>query len=77
MSWLFLGQHGIRIPQLSVLASVAATEPMPEVFAGNAADDDFAFRRRADGAIPSLPARGTTSSSGGTPFIASASICLC
>ncbi len=48
-SRLFLGQHEIRIPQLSVLASVAATEPMPEIFPGNAADDDFAFRRRADG----------------------------
>ena len=54
-SRLFLGQHGIRIPQLSVLASVAATEPMPEVFAGNAADDDFAFRRRADGGYSIAP----------------------
>jgi len=54
-SRLFLGRHGIRIPQLSVLASVAATEPMPEVFAGNAADDDFAFRRRADGGYSIAP----------------------
>ncbi|MBN8630859.1 MAG: FAD-binding oxidoreductase [Rhodobacterales bacterium] len=54
-SRLFLGQHGVRIPQLSVLASVAATEPMPEIFPGNAADDDFAFRRRADGGYSIAP----------------------
>ncbi|MFN3281516.1 MAG: NAD(P)/FAD-dependent oxidoreductase [Tabrizicola sp.] len=54
-SRLFLGQHGITIPQLSVLASVAATEPMPEIFPGNAADDDFAFRRRADGGYSIAP----------------------
>ncbi len=48
-SSLFLRNHGISIPQLSVRATVAATEPMPEVFAGNAADNNFAFRRRADG----------------------------
>lgn len=54
-SRLFLGLHGIRIPQLSVLASVAATEPMPEIFPGNAADDDFAFRRRADGGYSIAP----------------------
>jgi glycine/D-amino acid oxidase-like deaminating enzyme len=54
-SRLFLARHGIRIPQLSVLASVAATEPMPEIFPGNAADDDFAFRRRADGGYSIAP----------------------
>lgn len=54
-SRLFLGRHGVDIPQLSVLASVAATEPMPEIFAGNAADDDFAFRRRADGGYSIAP----------------------
>jgi glycine/D-amino acid oxidase-like deaminating enzyme len=54
-SRLLLGRHGIRIPQLSVLASVAATEPMPEIFPGNAADDDFAFRRRADGGYSIAP----------------------
>ena len=54
-SRLFLGRHDIRIPQLSVLASVAATEPMPEIFPGNAADDDFAFRRRADGGYSIAP----------------------
>ncbi len=54
-SRLFLGRCGIHIPQLSVLASVAATEPMPEIFPGNAADDDFAFRRRADGGYSIAP----------------------
>ncbi len=54
-SRLFLGAQGIGIPQLSVLASVAATEPMPEIFPGNAADDDFAFRRRADGGYSIAP----------------------
>jgi glycine/D-amino acid oxidase-like deaminating enzyme len=48
-SSLFLRNHGIAIPQLSVRATVAATEPMPEIFAGNAADNHFAFRRREDG----------------------------
>ena len=54
-SRLFAQRHGITFPQLSVLASVAATEPMPEVFAGNAADEDFAFRRRADGGYTIAP----------------------
>jgi glycine/D-amino acid oxidase-like deaminating enzyme len=54
-SRLFLARHGITLPQLSVLASVAATEPMPEIFPGNAADDDFAFRRRADGGYSIAP----------------------
>ena len=54
-SRLFAQNHGITFPQLSVLASVAATQPMPEVFAGNAADDDFAFRRRADGGYTIAP----------------------
>jgi glycine/D-amino acid oxidase-like deaminating enzyme len=54
-SRLFLRRHGIDIPQLAVLASVAATEPMPEIFPGNAADDDFAFRRLADGGYSIAP----------------------
>lgn len=54
-SRLFLGAAGVTIPQLSVLASVAATVPMPEIFPGNAADDAFAFRRRADGGYSIAP----------------------
>jgi glycine/D-amino acid oxidase-like deaminating enzyme len=57
-SRLFLARHGVRIPQLSVLASVAATEPMPEIFPGSAADDDLAFRRRADGGYSIAPGGG-------------------
>jgi glycine/D-amino acid oxidase-like deaminating enzyme len=54
-SRLFLARHGIAIPQLAVLGSVGATEPMPEIFPGAAADDDFAFRRRADGGYSIAP----------------------
>ena len=54
-SALFARAHGVILPQLSVLASVAATVPLPEVFAGNAADDEFAFRRRADGGYTIAP----------------------
>lgn len=48
-SALFARAHGVALPQLSVRATCAATEPMPEVFAGGAADGRFAFRRRQDG----------------------------
>jgi len=54
-SRLFLGRHGVHIPQLSVLASVAATEPMAEITPGAAADDRFAFRRRVDGGYSLAP----------------------
>ncbi len=56
-SSLFGQAHGVSFPQLSVLATVAATEPMPDVFAGSAADAHFAFRRRQDGGY-TLAARG-------------------
>lgn len=46
---LFLRAHGISIPQLSVRATVAATQPMPEVHSGAVADEHIAFRRRQDG----------------------------
>jgi glycine/D-amino acid oxidase-like deaminating enzyme len=48
-SSLLLRRHGIEIPQLSVRSTVAATEPLPEIFVGQATDSNFAFRRRADG----------------------------
>lgn len=54
-SSLFLRAQGVAIPQLSVLASVAATEPMAEIFPGNAADNRFAFRRRVDGGYTIAP----------------------
>lgn len=54
-SRLFLRPHGVRIPQLSVLASVAATDPVPGLFAGNFSDDGYAFRTRADGGLTFVP----------------------
>lgn len=57
-SRLLLQRHGVRLPQLSVRATVAETMPMPEIFPGNAADDTLAFRRRSDG--------GYTIASGGS-----------
>jgi glycine/D-amino acid oxidase-like deaminating enzyme len=46
---LFCGSLGIRVPQLSVLNSVARTAPAPELLAGQAWSPAIAFRRRADG----------------------------
>lgn len=48
-SSLFLRNHGVSIPQLSVRSTVSATAPMASVFEGNAADETLAFRRREDG----------------------------
>ncbi|WP_134678926.1 NAD(P)/FAD-dependent oxidoreductase [Paracoccus ravus] len=57
-SSLFAGNAGIWFPQLSVRATVAATEAMPDFHAGNAADQGFAFRRRADGGYTLAPGIG-------------------
>lgn len=54
-SALFLRGLGVMLPQLSVLSSVAATVPLPDVHAGAAADDRFALRRRADGGYTLAP----------------------
>lgn len=48
-SGVFAKRHGISIPQLSVRSTVCQTVQLPEVFAGNAADETIAFRRREDG----------------------------
>lgn len=48
-SSLLLRRHGVSIPQLTVRSSVARTAAMPEIFAGNALDEQLAFRRREDG----------------------------
>lgn len=48
-SSMFLRNHGVGIPQLSVISTVAQTVPMPEIFPGCAVDGHFAFRRRLDG----------------------------
>ncbi|MEM7291509.1 MAG: FAD-binding oxidoreductase [Pseudomonadota bacterium] len=48
-SSLFARRHGVNLPQLSVRSTVCQTAPMPEFYAGNAADEKLAFRRRNDG----------------------------
>lgn len=52
---LFLRAHGVSIPQLSVRLTVAATEPMPEIYVGAATDEHIAFRRRQDGGYTLAP----------------------
>lgn len=54
-SSLFLRNHGASIPQLSVRASVCATEPLPDVFAGNGVLGQVAWRRRQDGGYSLAP----------------------
>lgn len=48
-SSLFLRNHGVRLPQLTVRSTAARTAPGPAVFAGCALDGGLAFRRREDG----------------------------
>ena len=54
-SSLLLRRHGVDIPQLSVLSTVCATEPLPQVVASGAATGDVAFRPRADGGYTLAP----------------------
>ncbi|MBL4917147.1 NAD(P)/FAD-dependent oxidoreductase [Szabonella alba] len=54
-SALLARAHGVTIPQLSVLASVGATVPMPEIHAGQAGDNHMGLRRRADGGYTIAP----------------------
>lgn len=48
-SSLFAANAGIKLPQLSVELTAAATEAVPDVFPANASDNTFALRRRQDG----------------------------
>lgn len=48
-SSLFLRNMGVSLPQLSIRATVAATEPLPVVQMGGVADKNLAFRPRVDG----------------------------
>ena len=48
-SRLFAGNHGVKIPQLSVCLTAMQTAPMPNFTDHNSADEDFALRRRNDG----------------------------
>lgn len=54
-SGLFAGNAGLSVPQLSVRATVAATEQMPDFWTGAAAGSNFAFRRREDGGYTLAP----------------------
>ncbi|MBC7479933.1 MAG: FAD-binding oxidoreductase [Pseudorhodobacter sp.] len=54
-SSLLLRAEGISLPQLSVLASVAQTEPMAQAFDGCIGDDRVGLRRRADGGYTIAP----------------------
>ncbi|QJF50827.1 NAD(P)/FAD-dependent oxidoreductase [Roseobacter ponti] len=56
-SSLFLRNHDVHIPQLSVRATVASTTPLPEVAPGGVSDHRISFRYRADGGY-SLAAGG-------------------
>ncbi len=42
-------QRWLKLPQLAVELTVAATQAVPEVFSANASDNTFALRRRQDG----------------------------
>jgi glycine/D-amino acid oxidase-like deaminating enzyme len=48
-STFLLRRCGIRLPQLTVKASVVRTAPAPMIFNGNASGSKIAFRRRLDG----------------------------
>ena len=48
---MFLANHGIRFPQLTVRGTVVRTEAAPELFAGNAGFQDIYLRRRQDGGL--------------------------
>jgi glycine/D-amino acid oxidase-like deaminating enzyme len=48
-STFLLKSCGIRLPQLTVKASVARTAPAPLLFNGNASGSKVSFRRRLDG----------------------------
>jgi glycine/D-amino acid oxidase-like deaminating enzyme len=48
-SSLFLRNMGVALPQLSIRATVAATEALPVVHMGGVADKNLAFRPREDG----------------------------
>ena len=54
-SALFLRNHGISMPQLAVRENVAATESLPEIYAGAVSDGRVAFRRREDGGYTLAP----------------------
>ncbi|WP_298857391.1 FAD-binding oxidoreductase [uncultured Sulfitobacter sp.] len=54
-SSLFLRNHGVALPQLSVRSQVAATEPLADVGQTAASASKLAFRRRSDGGYTLAP----------------------
>lgn len=54
-SEMLLRRHDVVLPQLSVRASVAMTQPLPEICAGGAALASVAFRHRLDGCYSLAP----------------------
>lgn len=54
-SSLFLRNHDVMLPQLSVRATVAATTELPAVAMGGVADGNIAFRHRTDGGYTLAP----------------------
>ncbi|MFK7743434.1 MAG: NAD(P)/FAD-dependent oxidoreductase [Roseobacter sp.] len=54
-SSLFLANHGVQLPQLSVRATLAATSNLPVITPGGVADDTIAFRARQDGGYTLAP----------------------
>ncbi|MBB3993693.1 glycine/D-amino acid oxidase-like deaminating enzyme [Sulfitobacter undariae] len=54
-SSLFLRNHGISLPQLSVRSQVAATVPLADIGQAAASSKNLAFRRRADGGYTLAP----------------------
>ena len=54
-SSLFLRNHGVELPQLSVRENVLATQPLPQITDGAASHDGVAFRRRLDGSYTLAP----------------------
>lgn len=54
-SSLFLRNHGVALPQLSVRSQVAATQPLADVGQCAASAKKLAFRRRADGGYTLAP----------------------
>jgi glycine/D-amino acid oxidase-like deaminating enzyme len=57
-SALFLRNHGVALPQLSVRSQVAATQPLADVGQSAGAAAKLAFRRRADGGYTLAPGGG-------------------
>jgi glycine/D-amino acid oxidase-like deaminating enzyme len=54
-SSLFLGNLGIRFPQLTIKSTVARTAPVEDFYPGNASIRGLAFRRRQDGGYTIAP----------------------